>query len=343
MFYWVLSHRDINRAFKRYICKCTNVISLAVSFVPLCYGWWGWAQSRRDEAAPMVMLIVHRLIEPCACVFLFEHCMKFKNAFAPDMYYVLLPPPAQGIWDSLLTSAVNPHLQLLSIQRQELILIPLLWAGRSVACLLSPPKSLWTDGALWLGKLREEGVSGDRNSRSSLGVFFPPKQTVGITSATIRAPSAPCLSTLPCTVLPSVRSGHGVIAQRKILSLCQEDLGQVLETLTVLIRAAKQEGEIFWHPEPVLGFLRARCALEKHNKVINSMHFNRKTRVIVRIYNLPGWGQGLRKASCGYLWGLGRGFQTRFWIHSIHCFLSHMWPLSMFFSSLYINKVYLFI
>lgn len=174
MFYGVLSPRDINRAFKRYICKCTNIISLAVSFVPCCYGWWGWDESRRDEAAPMIILIVHRLIKPCVCVFLFEHCTKLKNAFAPDMCYVLLPPPAQGIWDSMLMSMANPHLQLLSTQRQELILIPLLWAGRSVACLLSPPKSLWTDGALWLGKLKEGGVSGDRNSRSSLGVFFFP-------------------------------------------------------------------------------------------------------------------------------------------------------------------------
>lgn len=110
----------------------------------------------------------------CLCIS-FWALHEIQNAFAPDMYYVLLPPPAQGIWDSLLTSVVNPHLQLLSIWRQELILIPLLWAGRSVACLLSPPKSLWTDGALWLGKLKEEGVSGDRNSISSLGVFFSPQ------------------------------------------------------------------------------------------------------------------------------------------------------------------------
>lgn len=74
MFYRVLSHRDINRAFKGYVCKCMNVIALAVSFVPRCYRWWGWAQSGRYEAAPMIILVVHRLIEPCLCVLLFGHC-----------------------------------------------------------------------------------------------------------------------------------------------------------------------------------------------------------------------------------------------------------------------------
>lgn len=58
------------------------------------------------------------------------------------------------------------------------------------------------------------------------------------------------------------------------------------------ICAAKQERERVWHPEPALGFLCAKSPLEKkHNQVINSMNFNRKSRVIVHISNLPGWEQ----------------------------------------------------
>lgn len=69
-----------------------------------------------------------------------------REASAPNMDEVPLPPPAQGIWDSLLLSGANPCLQLLLTQWQECILSPLLWAGGLVAsCLLFPTPSLWID------------------------------------------------------------------------------------------------------------------------------------------------------------------------------------------------------
>lgn len=114
-------------------------------------------------------------------------------------------------------------------------------------------------------------------------------------------------------------------------------------SVMVSMFAAKQEKERFWHTEPAPRFLRARCALEERDKVITSVHFSRKTRVIVRISHLPGSGQGLRKASCGYLWGLWRGFQMWFWIHSIHCFLRHVTSLKSFFFFFFKYKQGLFI
>lgn len=117
MFYWVLSHRDINRAFKGYIWKLVNVIALAVSFVPGCYGWQGWAQSRSYEAAPAIILITWRLIERCVCGFLFGHSMCEGHSCP---WRASCAPPAQGLGDSLLLSVVSPQFQLLSPQSRNL-------------------------------------------------------------------------------------------------------------------------------------------------------------------------------------------------------------------------------
>lgn len=147
MFYWVLSHRDINRAFKGYIWKLVNVIALAVSFVPGCYGWQGWAQSRSYEAAPAIILIIWRLIEHCVCGFLFGHSMCEGHSCP---WRASCAPPAQGLGDSLLLSVVSPQFQ--SSPPKAGICPELAAVRRGIGgpplCLF-PLQTFWTHGALW--------------------------------------------------------------------------------------------------------------------------------------------------------------------------------------------------
>lgn len=108
--------------------------------------------------------------------------------------------------------------------------------GRGIGGLLSafphPIPLEWGKTALAARK----GVTRGRDSRSTLEAifgllaFFPKKYLAPL------LPASELLQVLvsprcPWTVLPSVRSGRGVIAPRKILSFCQEDPSQVLETL----------------------------------------------------------------------------------------------------------------
>lgn len=150
MFYWVLSHRAINRAFKGYICKCMNIIALAVSFVPRCYGWWGWAQSRRYEAAPIIILVVHRLVEPLSLCISVQalHVWEMPLPLTCIRCCCLLLPREYGIpcssqWQIPVSSSSQPNGRNAS------------WShcyGQGdqwpPVCFF-PPKSLRTDRALW--------------------------------------------------------------------------------------------------------------------------------------------------------------------------------------------------
>lgn len=186
-----------------------------------------------------------------------------REASAPNMYEVPLPAPAQGMWDCVRLSGANPCLQLLLSQNAP-------WAhccGQGgwwpLAAYPHPIPLDWGKTAL----APRMGVSRGRDFKSTLEVMFgllfifPNKYLASL------LPASELLQVLvsprcPWTVLPSVRSGHGVIAPGKILSCCQEDLSQVLEA-PLWYQYVLLNWERFWHSEPALGFLCAKCHFGK--------------------------------------------------------------------------------
>lgn len=163
----------------------------------------------------MIISIIHRLIEPCACAFLFGHCT--------------MPSLAQGTRDSLILLLANLPLQLHLIQWQEYVLALLFWQGS-----WRPPLSLfpWANGALWEGEPLGMQRKGDFQRESFQEFvrshdFSPQIYSWGHFYQHLSSVRSLCLQ-----LAQVLYFHHGVMlmvsAFRKML-LFHHDLGQVLE------------------------------------------------------------------------------------------------------------------
>lgn len=148
----------------------------------------------------MIILIIHRLVEPCACAFLFVCCT--------------LPSLAQGSQDSLLLLVANLHLQLLSIQWQNMS-----WPhcfGRGIGGLLSPfsPGPMEHCGRENHLGPKERRIFREKGSRNLLGaMIFPPNiQLASLLSASELRQVLVC-PTCTGSVFPSRSHAHGVCIQ----------------------------------------------------------------------------------------------------------------------------------
>lgn len=211
----------------------------------------------------MIILIIHRLVEPCACAFLFVCCT--------------LPSLAQGSQDSLLLSVANLHLQLLSIQWQEHVLALLFWQGN-----WGPPLSFfpWANGARWEGKpfgtQRKEDFQRERFQELVRSHDFPPKYIAGITSVSIWAPSGPCVSNLHRFHISIKESCSWCLHTGKCFYFTTKILVRSWNSVTVSARATEQE-------RGTLCPQRCQCARCAMEEVAKGMSLRCRSRE-------EGWG-----------------------------------------------------
>lgn len=152
----------------------------------------------------MYVLLGHCMYERCFCLW---HVLGAAAAFFLGNMRFPAPVSSKSLSPAPLNTMAGTYPDPVAVDREigDLLFafFPQNTSGLMVHC-----------GRENCSGLKEGGVSRDRNSRSSLGLMlgsFPNKELASL------LPASELLQVVvsprhPCTALPSVRSGHGVIA-----------------------------------------------------------------------------------------------------------------------------------